>query len=421
MKTLISNIIFNLLLFSAFSQSDYPFEENDYPFINYKQNVIIVNKDSSALNELMYKIVQLIKTGEGNINIVHIGDSHIQADMFSGRLRERLQTFLRGGAAEKGFVFPYSAAGTNNPFDYEVCFTGEWHTERSILFKEPSKSLGLSGINISTKDSIAVMSIKLFKKDFIDYAFNRVRVLSKDLKQALHLKIDYPETDSIVYNYNEDYIDIYLKNYSDSIKFRFIKETSEQQIFTIRGMILRNNAPGITYHPIGINGAKIDSYLKCKKLENDLRHLSPDLIIISLGANDTYINKFDNEVFKTNLSALINRIKLVNDSTGILLMTPADSYLFKKKINPHTITARDEIFRVAEEKSCSIWDFHEIMGGYGSIDLWYDNEICSDDKLHLNKKGYILQGDLFFRAFVKYYDEYIRILSDDKEEKIKNK
>jgi hypothetical protein len=41
------------------------------------------------------------------------------------------------------------------------------------------------------------------------------------------------------------------------------------------------------------------------------------------------------------------------------------------------------------------------MGGYGSIQKWYSKGLTAKDKLHLNRRGYELQGYLLLSALLK--------------------
>src|SRR3989304_5586774 len=47
-----------------------------------------LHNDSIALRSFYEKLYQLKTTGKGKVNVAHIGDSHIQADFFSGVVRQ---------------------------------------------------------------------------------------------------------------------------------------------------------------------------------------------------------------------------------------------------------------------------------------------------------------------------------------------
>ena len=77
----------------------------------------------------------LVFENKGQVRIVHFGGSHIQADVFSNRVRENLVKRYPGLAAGRGFVFPYSAARTNTPSSYASYYKGKWDMSKNVLKK----------------------------------------------------------------------------------------------------------------------------------------------------------------------------------------------------------------------------------------------------------------------------------------------
>src|SRR6056297_2082300 len=111
-------IVFLFLVVFFYSYSlvaqDYPYEIDKYPFINYNKNRLIGNADLPGFNVFFSQWKSLILNGDKKIEILHIGDSHIQADFFTGRIRSRLQEFFPGSIGARGIIFPYNLAATNN-------------------------------------------------------------------------------------------------------------------------------------------------------------------------------------------------------------------------------------------------------------------------------------------------------------------
>ena len=91
--------------------------------------------------------------------MIHIGDSHIQADIFSGRVRTLLQDSAAFGNGGRGLVFPYPLAKTNNPWNYKVTSTGVWTGCRNVQYKQNCE-WGLAGITAETIDSSATFSVQ---------------------------------------------------------------------------------------------------------------------------------------------------------------------------------------------------------------------------------------------------------------------
>ena len=76
--------------------------------------------------------------------ILHIGDSHFQADMASAVTRYRLADLY--GAGGRGLVVPFRLAGTNEPTDYSIRSSDPMATSK--LLKKPwAVTPGFTGIS----------------------------------------------------------------------------------------------------------------------------------------------------------------------------------------------------------------------------------------------------------------------------------
>ena len=78
-----------LCLASAKAQTLDSTAYKQYVFIKHQLNHI--ENDSTSLNSFYEKLDQLEQKKITRLNITHIGDSHIQADHFSGLVRQKLQ------------------------------------------------------------------------------------------------------------------------------------------------------------------------------------------------------------------------------------------------------------------------------------------------------------------------------------------
>lgn len=409
-------VIFILLFVHKLkAQNDYPLAINYYNFIHYDKNIIKFPGDSTDFEHLFSKIDTLILNGKGKIRIVHIGGSHIQADIYSGRMRERLQTFYPGLNGGRGSVFPYRISKTNTPKSYTVHYTGEWQSCRNVERKK-NCTLGLSGIALSTSDTTASITIELKKDSLVSYYFNQIKVFYKMDKKSL--QPDFPEMkiDSVVNDSILGVATYYFKKDYQSFKIKFKQTDSIQNRFTLYDITLENDDPGFVYYAMGVNGASFPSFLKCALFENHLKATNPDLVIISLGTNDAYTTRFKPEFYRSNYQKMINRIKKILPNVAIMATVANDSYLFRRYPNKNTQLAQKVIYDVAKKNNCGVWDFYEIMGGFNSSSLWLDNKLMRKDLVHFSVQGYLLKGDLFFNAFIKSYNNYL----DAKEHKKTN-
>ena len=127
MKKLLVAIGLLLSLCGGFAQTE-PLQKpiEDLAFAHFERNRLIYPGDSLAMERFFTKLDSVLFIGEGNVSIMHICGSHVQAGVFTQQFRDNLLgigTDLMGG---QNFVFPFKAGGTNNPSHYCVSYTGSW-------------------------------------------------------------------------------------------------------------------------------------------------------------------------------------------------------------------------------------------------------------------------------------------------------
>jgi hypothetical protein len=378
----------------------------EYPFINYPKNTIQIN-DSLAWRNLFNKLGNVSTRGTGKVSIVHIGDSHLQADYFPGAVRKNLQTYFLGTLGGRGFIFPYRMANTNNPVNYRVHWRGNWDNCRAVQPNFRCK-LGLSGIALTTTDTTARIDIGISDPTLPYYDFDRLMLFFEISPNSYIPEIQYPANQSkITIDSLNGFVLFEFPDNVDSVSIVFKKQKPGQNSFTLYGLNFDSSDPGIIYHTIGINGARIESYLKCDYFIPHLRALNPDLVIISLGTNDSYSYQFDSIKFESEITQMVSNIRQANPGSAILFTTPGDNRIHKRNINPSTIKASRTIIHQADELNYSYWDFNTIMGGPGSASDWNNEGLGHTDFLHFTRKGYEYQAKLFFIAFMEAYGQYL--------------
>ena len=116
----------------------------NYDFIDFGANRI---EQAAYLQPFHQKLQELESGKRQQINILHIGDSHVQADLLTGTLRRLFQQ--QYGNAGRGLVFFYQQAGTHAPLDYQTESSQNWESRRRI-FQKNAPPIGISGMSIAT-------------------------------------------------------------------------------------------------------------------------------------------------------------------------------------------------------------------------------------------------------------------------------
>lgn len=381
-------------------------QDKEYTFVRYQKNELY-KPDPGALQSFHSALEELVFGKRNKVNIVHFGDSHIQADYLSNQVRVHFNNEKLFGNGGRGYFFPCSIAQTQNPFNLLVTYQGNWIGCKNI---QPGKSCswGLSGMTSSTMDASAQFTIDPNKRSSHMYLITRAKVYYR-VNDPTSYEVRLKSGDQLIAPArlsSDGYAEFVVDWPMDKVTFQLQKNYPEQNNFTLEGVSLENDYKGVQYHSVGVNGTTVYHYLKSPKLENHLHSLQPDLIIISLGTNDAYGMGFDGEGFKLNFARLLQKIKNAAPEASIILTTPSDCGLPGGRANPSNLEAVRVMKELAAEAGVAIWDLFEIMGGFGSINSWLKEGLCAPDKVHFSGKGYRLQGDLLYNALIQDYARF---------------
>ena len=181
-------------------------------------------------------------------------------------------------------------------------------------------------------------------------------------------------------------------------------------------------------HSIGNNGATYSTYLKVPDFAQQMQVLDPQLIIISLGTNETVGNLAGVE---SNIHQLVSALRKSMPSAHILLTTPMDWHkrvttrvpqqvkvggkkrrkaryktVYKTSTsyasNPNVPRMREIILDYGRRHKVAVWDLYTVAGGAGACSKWVAAGLMNpNDHLHQLEAGYELQGMLLGDALLK--------------------
>ncbi len=397
--------LFLLVTFAAAQENGYLYHVNQFNFIRTDINEMHYPGSRKYADGFNEKLEKLITTGEGRINIVHIGGSHIQAGSFSGQMRTRLQELNGEMNAGWGYMFPYRISRTNSPFGYYIRYNGRWQSIRNVE-RRKSGTLGVGGMSVTTSSPKAELTILLEKENQLDYSFNKFRVYYQNSTKNYTVSVD----PNLLANKSKtaNYIDFELNEYVDSLKITVEKYYNSTGSFSLLGITTESAPNGIMYHSIGVNGAHVPAFLRCQLFKEQLTELKPDLVILGLGINDAYGNRFSQSKFESNYGELIAKIRKAAPNAAIVFTTNNDSYLYRRYVNKNGEKVQESMLKMAKRYDAGVWDLYSVMGGLNSIVLWQKNGLAQSDKVHFTREGYLMVADLFFNALVHDFEKYIQ-------------
>ncbi|MDO4728240.1 MAG: LysM peptidoglycan-binding domain-containing protein [Bacteroidota bacterium] len=419
-----------------------------------------------ALESFLEKLKALEGNQTQKINIVHIGDSHIQADFMTDMLRQRFQS--RFGNAGLGLVFPHSIIRTNTGRHVRFSSNINWNSHKNTT-NTNTDDIGISGYSLSTQNNDFLLELNLKNKQ---YQFNTLKIITPNNQRFFDLAISNKqpqivqqeqtktinhlikkgETLSVIANkykvsvasiqkdnklsgtnikagstlkivtkttteYKVDYSNFQkLEKTSNSYHYYtyenldlpekiYLIPNEKNTNFALNGVVLENQNFGIIYHTIGVNGAKFSDYNKCKMFFEQIIALEPDLIIVSLGTNEAF-DKITAENFYDQAQLFMTLTRLYNKSCPMLLTSPPPSYFNKKTPHNYCADFANTLIDNSKADNYSTFDLYRAMGGNESMQRLINQNLIAKDRVHYTVEGYQQQGTILFDALMKAYSEY---------------
>ncbi|MEI9944311.1 MAG: GDSL-type esterase/lipase family protein [Chitinophagaceae bacterium] len=370
-----------------------------YPFVRSVFNRIL---NTGGLDSFYKKLYQLKTTGTGTISVVHIGDSHIQADFLSDVVRDGLQDFF--GDAGRGLVFPYQLAQSNAPDDISSSSNTFWQFNR-IAHPEIDISYGVSGygirstnsgadINLSLRPSVSNSSFTRLKF-FLDTSSSNSWILHAGITETPYL-LKKEQGDSLAYQ------QVNLDQPATNFSISSLPSGNTKEFY---GVSLENSNAGVIYHTIGVNGARYEQYNIASLFWEQLPALKADLYIVSLGTNEAQMAGFVDPVFTKELDIFMQKLKQTSPGASVLITTAPDSYK-GRRFNTVLRDVNASLTNYCNKNYIPLWDLYRITNGYGSANSWARRGLMSRDRVHFTSEGYRLQGNLLLMALAKGYNTY---------------
>jgi lysophospholipase L1-like esterase len=377
----------------------------NYKFSKAKPNVI-VDRDSLLCRffENLSHLRKLSNDSVKNISVVHIGDSHIQADFFTGTARKLMNHYF--GNPGRGLIAPNRLMKSNNGRHYKITSSKQW--KHSFVVKPNGIPIGITGLGLQTRDLTADINILTVDESFPgEWDFNKVTAYCDIGKTDIYLtQQNVLEIDTI----NPFAKAFLLDTLTNNVEISFI---SPEQEISVSGFHLSNGKSGVFYHSIGINGAKFCDYNQCsEEFYQQIASLNPDLVIVSLGTNESMHKAIDEDQLYSDISDFVFNIRHSSPNTTVIFTTPVETFARAGRKtsavpNRKVGKVRDIIINFAEKNGYPYWDLYNIAGGKDSALEWNKKKLFVRDRIHLTQRGYEYMGELLFEAIIKSYNRHI--------------
>lgn len=360
------------------------------------------------------KLDSVLLLGTGRVSIVHIGGSHVQADIYTDEIRSRIDSLNNGLRPPHGLIFPYRVAKTNNPLGYRVSWGGKWDKARCSV-RKARPPMGIDGITVWTSDPSAWISFDLDPRLNGRWASNGVKLLGRAVGpdgaclvpviQAADSLLTPVAYDSLTTAYTFTFPKAVTR-----FTLRFQRPSgglAPSSAFFVDGLIPLAPDDGIVYHSVGVNGAAVPHYLRLEYFERQMMALKPDLVIMAIGVNDASGPNFVQANFMDNYDAIIRLFRRINPKCAFIFISNNDTKRRagrrRRVINKNGPLVQEAFAQIATKWQGGYWDLFSIMGGLGSMAEWQKAGLAGRDNIHFSRLGYKVVGALFYDAFLDFY------------------
>ena len=181
-----------------------------------------------------------------------------------------------------------------------------------------------------------------------------------------------------------------------SLNNRFLirTNTAKENIFYGFEFLKKNATSGVVFNSIGVNGATFSDFLKYPLQMEQLQKTKPDLVIISLGTNES-VSSITKEDFQNSVKNLINVLRKGNENVAILLIAPTDNKMKPKKVKQVV----DWIEEASDDYKVAFLNQYKNMGGTGYFQKALFDKKANADGIHFLEAGYNDQAEKIWKAF----------------------
>lgn len=358
-----------------------------------EKNPIDTLMHSSALQNVYTTLNQLKEQKRNSFTVMHMGDSHIEIGQFSGEIKKQLIDSY--GKGEIGWEFPYQLFNPQSMKVFPLDTIGSWK-RASIKQGKSTIPLGVTGLAFYLEEKSGGLR---FDKRLKDEPISKIELLHYMSDKPFSIKCKDANIITRKISEHTAVTTLTFDKAQEKVKVQF-DDNANPIIYALR--MNAKPTPGITYHKFGVAGSTLDQFINYTVLfQEQLAYIKPELLIISLGTNDSYIDSLNVPRITKELDDFIKKIHKSTPSTSIILTTAPDTKYQNRR--PQRISEINSIIRnqVNTDPSLVLWDLNHIMGGDNSMEEWCKRLYVNSDSLHFNPRGYRLQGELFMHAFRK--------------------
>lgn len=340
------------------------------------------------------------KAGGGVVRVLHLGDSHVAADLITKTIRQDLQSEF--GDAGRGFT------GVEQSVKLGGRALGDaagWRRDRIVDAGREGVAFGFAGMSLESTKPGSKLEYELDPTDRVVELYYEAGPGRGALRVMLG-KTQLAELDTASPTAASRMHRLELpRDREAKARLGLIAPGAPVRVF---GLSFETGGPGLLYSVVGPVGADAKVYLDLERqsFRAQLEAARPDLVVLMVGGNDALKvrKKWRTlEQVRGDHEELLELVKGTLPGADVLLWTPMDAGEKKQgrvRSLPFIAEVAELQRAVAEAKGVAVYDALASMGGVGSIERWSKAGIMNADLVHPKSKAAELLGVLFVRSLL---------------------
>lgn len=272
-----------------------------------------------ALNAFYDRLYELESGGTDTLRILHLGDSHIAGDRFSGSLQSRFAA--RFGDAGRGQLPPGSPFLYYRRKGFSVEMSEGW-TIFSSLSGAGVGPFGLSGYRAETASVNDWMSFTV--DESVPLEAISLNLLQQPGGGTISLMVDGEERAG--FQTNGAFSRLMQVSIEVSAARRVVLHALGDGPVALLGWGGEGSSPGVVYEAQGIPGATVrvmDAWDE-DIVSAELATMQPDLIILGYGTNEGFDDALNTDLYRAHLEMQVRLLKAQVPGATLLLLGAFD-------------------------------------------------------------------------------------------------
>ena len=344
------------------------------------------------------------------VRVLHYGDSQIEMDRVTCRLRERLQQVFGGGGP--GMIPlrpPVPTITFNQSTTGSLLGQSTWgdstFTRRGASFGPMLRSWHLNGP--------ATMSLSASKGRYASELagrFSTIRVLFNNRPGPLSVSFrDRESAASFSQSVNDEGIGMISWQMDSATSSATLTLSGNADVYGI----LVDNGPGVAVDNIGMRSTSGHQFkmVPLEQLAESYRLIDASVIIMQFGGNSVPYLKTEKviDAYCSRLGEQIDHVREACPNAVILFIGPSDmSTMVRGQLATYPMlpTLVEKLHQMATEHGAAYWSIYDAMGGHNSMLVWHKEGLAGNDYVHFTLKGANIMGDYLSDAILKLYELY---------------